>query len=233
MSLTLPARALLFDCDGVLVDSDASVIASWSRWARAYGLDPDEVAAAVHGRRSADTVRLLIPPTLRAEALAAIDAFELEDAAQVTAIPGAATLLTSLPQGTWAVVTSGTRALATARLKAAGLPVPSVLITADDVTDGKPHPEGYLSGAKALGTPIEHTVVLEDSTSGIEAARRAGVGAVVGVSERALVTDADVVVADLRSLCWSGEALLAAEDRLRPVTPPDRTPPANSAAPTR
>jgi sugar-phosphatase len=129
------------------------------------------------------------------------------------------------------VVTSGTRALATARLKAAGLPVPSVLITADDVTDGKPHPEGYLSGAKALGTPIEQTVVLEDSTSGIEAARRAGTGAVIGVSERALVTDADVVVADLRSLRWSGEGLLAAEDRLRPVTASHRTSPANPADP--
>ncbi|MEU6223142.1 HAD-IA family hydrolase [Streptomyces sp. NPDC047042] len=218
MSLALPARGLLFDSDGVLVDSDASVLASWSRWARAYRLDPDEVAATVHGRRSADTVRLLIPPDLRAEALTAIDAFELEDAAQVTAIPGAAELLTSLPHGSWTVVTSATRALAVARLEAAGLPVPSVLVTADDVTDGKPHPEGYLAGAAVLGIPIGHTVVLEDSTSGVEAARRAGTGAVVGVSERALPTDADVVVPDLRSLRWSGGGLLAAGDRLRPAT---------------
>src|SRR2546421_8536345 len=116
---TVPGRALLFDCDGVLVDSDASVHLSWTRWARGRGLDPDAVSAMVHGRRTADTVALLIDAAGRDAALADIDRYEVEDAARVTAVPGAAALLRSLPAGTWAVVTSRRRPLATARLAAA------------------------------------------------------------------------------------------------------------------
>ena len=189
--VVLPCRAVLFDCDGVLVDSDAAVQHAWTRWAVSYRFDPAEVTSVVHGRRSADTVAMLVEPDARTEALATIDAVrEIEDVDKVTAIPGALDLITTMPPAVWAVVTSGTTPLATARLKAAGLPVPAVLVTADDVENGKPAPDGYLAAAAALGVRPRVTVVLEDSASGVESARAAGVGAVVGVGDRALETDA-------------------------------------------
>ncbi len=209
--LTIRSRGLLFDSDGVLVDSDASVSLSWTRWARDQGLDPVDVVDAVHGRRSADTVALLVDPTRQAAALEAIDRYEVEDAATVTALPGALDLLASLPGGRWAVVTSGRRPLATARLAAASLPVPSVLVCAEDVTAGKPDPAGYRRAAEALGLVPEDCVVLEDSPAGVAAGRAAG-ARVVGVTDRALAAGADVVVRDLRGLRWDGDALTIPDD---------------------
>jgi mannitol-1-/sugar-/sorbitol-6-phosphatase len=211
--ICLPCRGLLFDSDGVLVDSDASVETSWSRWARERGLEPAEVLETVHGRRSADTVSVLIGAVDRAAALDAIDRYEVEDSAMVTALPGAARLLGSLPAGAWAVVTSGRRPLAVARLEAAGLPAPAVLVTADDVPAGKPDPAGYLAAAAALGCPPGECVVLEDSPAGVAAGRAAG-AVVLGVSERALATDADVVVRDLRGLRWDGARLTVPDGAL-------------------
>jgi sugar-phosphatase len=200
------ARALLFDADGVLVDSDASVEAAWTRWAHRWDLDPAEVTALVYGRRTADTVALLVDHADRARALADIDRLEFEDAAAVTAVPGAAALLGSLPRGSWAVVTSGRRELATARLAAAGLPLPEVLVGAEDVVRGKPDPAGYLAAAEALGTPPAACVVLEDSAAGGAAGAAAG-ATVVGVGERALGGPARVVVRDLTGLGFDGAAL--------------------------
>ena len=127
---------------------------------------------------------LLVAEVGRADALAMIDRFEVEDAATVTACPGAAALLAHLPGTAWAVVTSGVRALAEARLAAAGLLRPAVLVTADDVAEGKPAPEGYRNAAALLGVPVADCVVLEDSTAGVAAGRAAG-ARVVGVSSRA------------------------------------------------
>jgi sugar-phosphatase len=217
--VVLPCRAILFDCDGVLVDSDAVVLRSWARWARDRGLDPAEVTALVHGRRSADTVAMLIARDRQARALADIDRYEIEDAAGVTPVPGAVDLVRSLPPGTWAVVTSGIRALATARLGAAGLPVPAVLVCAEDVPAGKPDPAGYLRAAEELGVPAGECAVLEDSPAGVRAGSAAG-ATVVGVGERALPTPAAVVVRDLTGLTWhdgalrlTSPALLRAGDR--------------------
>jgi mannitol-1-/sugar-/sorbitol-6-phosphatase len=201
----LPCSAVLFDCDGVLVDSDASVLAAWSRWAREFGLDPAAVIPVVHGRRSADTVAELIAAPRRAAAAALIDRFEVEDAASVRAIAGAVTLTQSVPR--WAVVTSGHRELAVARLRAAGIAVPEVLVTADDVERGKPDPEGYLAAARHLGVPAAETIVLEDAAAGIAAARAAGVSAVVAVGERDDLRG-DVHVRDLTELRWTGDGLL-------------------------
>ncbi len=203
----LKCRALLFDCDGVLVDSMGSVTAAWTRWAVELGLDPGAVNSLVHGRRSVDTVAMVVPEEHRAERLARIDRYEIEDAATVRAIPGAAALLASLPADRWAVVTSGRADLALARLRAAGLPRPDALVTADDVAQGKPDPEGYRTAAARLGVPPAGTVVIEDMPVGMTAARAAGAGAVVGVGEKALVGGADVVVPDLRWLRWTGEGL--------------------------
>jgi sugar-phosphatase len=203
----LACHGILFDCDGVLVDSDASVARAWRRWADAYGLRPEAVAEMVHGRRSADTVGLLIAAERRDEALGAIDQLELEDAGTVLAIPGAAELSHRLPSSIWAVVTSGASPLPEARLRAAGVVVPDVLVSAADVENGKPAPDGFLAAARALGLAAAVVIVLEDSSAGVEAARAAGVSAVVGVGRRALATDADVVVADLRELHWTGGGL--------------------------
>ncbi|MET3806575.1 sugar-phosphatase [Nakamurella sp. UYEF19] len=205
--LTITAAVVLFDSDGVLVDSDASVASAWKRWALAWGFDPELVFSMVHGRRAADTVALLVDPALRVLALEDINLFEVQDAAAVTAIPGSAELVGGMG-GAWAVVTSATRALAGARLGAAGIVAPPVLVTADDVRAGKPSPEGYLAAAARLDVPIEHTVVVEDAPSGVQAARAAGVRAVVGVGRRALETDADVVITDLSLVRWTGVGLV-------------------------
>lgn len=206
---TISCAGVLFDCDGVLVDSDASVVSAWTRWARARELDPEQVLSLVHGQRSADTVAQLIEPRHRTEALAQIDRYEIEDARAVEAIPGALELTASIRRERWAVVTSGTRALATARLRAAGIPLPDVLVTADDVQRGKPDPEGYLLAARQLGVPAGTSIVLEDALTGIRAARAAGVAAVVGVGGRGLEDEADLTVRDLRSLRWANGALHA------------------------
>jgi sugar-phosphatase len=205
---------LLFDSDGVLVDSDASVLHSWTRWAQRWDLDPAEVTAMVHGRRSADTVALLMAVEDRAPALAEIDRYEVEDAATVSALPGAAELLDALPAGSWAVVTSGRRELAVARLRAAGLPVPSVLVCAEDVPAGKPDPTGYLRAAVELGLPTAECVVVEDSPAGVAAGVAAG-ATVLGVSERALDTPAVAVVRDLTGVTWDDVALHLPPDLLR------------------
>ncbi|MDT7571544.1 MAG: mannitol-/sugar-/sorbitol-6-phosphatase [Actinomycetota bacterium] len=212
MTQTIPARGLLFDADGVLLDSDASVEIAWTRWARRWGLEPAVVLPMVHGRRSADTVALLIDGTDQQRALAEVDRFEVEDAGAVTPCPGAAELLASLSAGNWAVVTSGTRALVVARLAAAGLPMPAVLITAEDVPRGKPDPAGYLMAAESLGVPVSDCVVFEDSSAGIAAAVAAG-AAVVGVSERALDSDAPLVVHDLSDVRWDGSVIRCCADR--------------------
>lgn len=177
----LHCTAVLFDCDGVLVDSDTSVVRSWTRWAHEMSLDPEEVLPAVHGRRSVDTVAQFISPSKRPAAVELIDALEIEDAATVTEIPGAAELLAAIPPGRWATVTSASRDLVHARLSAAGLTVPEVLVTAGDVRHGKPHPEGYLVAAQRLGVSADQCVVVEDAPAGIHAARAAQVGCVLGV----------------------------------------------------
>ncbi|WP_336028915.1 HAD-IA family hydrolase [Geodermatophilus sp. FMUSA9-8] len=212
MSVALPARGLLFDNDGVLVDSDDAVTTSWSRWALEQGLDPVAVMAVVHGRRAADTVADLVAADRRDAATALIDRYELEDAHTVPAVAGAAELLAALPPAVWAVVTSGTPDLAGARLRAAGLPLPGAMVTGRDVRTGKPDPEGYLLGARLLGVPPGETVVVEDSPAGIAASRAAG-ARVLGIGERALATgEADVVVADLSGVTWADGVLTVPAD---------------------
>jgi sugar-phosphatase len=170
----IDVAAVLFDCDGVLVDSAASVERAWRRWATEQGLDEEAVVAIAHGRRTEDTLRDLgFSDDLAAE-VERLEGAEVADAASVSAFPEAALLLSSLPREAWAVVTSGTHALVTSRLAAAGLPLPSVLVTAEDVAAGKPDPEGYLEAALRLGRPPEDCLVVEDAPAGVEAAIAAG-----------------------------------------------------------
>ena len=168
----------------------------------------------VHGRRSADTVALLVDdPAERGAALGRIDCLEIEAAGLTTALPGALDLLTSLPHGSWAVVTSGVTALARARLGAAGLPVPPVLIAADDVARGKPAPDGYLAAAEKLGLDPAEAVVFEDSVAGARAGAAAG-AYVIGVGPRGLATEARVVVPDLSGVTWQDGVLHLTAPRL-------------------
>ena len=165
--------------------------------------------STIHGKRAGDSVAFYVPDEAhRVVATELINRFELDDAADVEAIPGAADLLATMPAGNWAVVTSGSFTLATARLRHAGLPIPEALVTGGDVAEGKPHPEGYLAGAQLLGLLAKDCVVIEDAPAGIRAARAAGAGWVVGVGNREL-GDAvpDCRVTDLRQLRWTDEGL--------------------------
>jgi sugar-phosphatase len=205
--LHVPARGILFDNDGVLVDSLPAVESAWSRWAHAHDLEPAQALSIVHGRRAVDTVAALLPEERRAAAVELIDALEIDDAGMVAAMAGVPALLAMLPPGTWAVVTSATRPLATARLQAAGIPVPEVFVTADDVAAGKPDPAGYLAAAAGLGLSPAHALVVEDSPSGVRAGIAAGCP-VLGIGEEALDSAADVVVRDLAGARWAGDGLL-------------------------
>jgi sugar-phosphatase len=166
--------ALLFDLDGVLVDSRAAIERSMRAWAKLHGLNGDRVLAVSHGRRDADLVRTVAPGLDIDAEVARITALEVDVAGWVTAVPGAAGLLTGLPADRWAVVTSSTPPVALARLAAAGLPEPALLIAADDVDRGKPAPDGYLLAAEKLGVPPGRCLVFEDAAIGAAAARSAG-----------------------------------------------------------
>jgi mannitol-1-/sugar-/sorbitol-6-phosphatase len=209
-------RGILFDSDGVLVDSLASAEQGWTQWAQEHGVDRGDVLIGLHGRRSADTVAHFLPETGRAEGLARIEEIEIDGAGSTSPIPGAPELLAELPAN-WAVVTSASPALLRARLAAAGLRLAPVLVTGADVAVGKPAPDGYRKAAEMLGVPISECVVVEDSVAGIAAGRAAGAGHVLGVGPGALATDADTVVADLRGVHWgSGGLLISDVGRLRP-----------------
>ena len=214
--LHLPIDAIAFDCDGVLVDSGASVEQAWTRWAAVLDLDPAEVIAYAHGQRSADTVERYVEPARRPEFQALVDRLEIDDAPNVTAIPGAVELARSVPRDRWCVVTSGSRVLATARLTAARIPTPPFVITSDDVVNGKPHPEGYAQAIARMSADASRVAVAEDSAAGIIAALAAGAGWVIGVGPGALPTAAHVVVRDLGAVRWTGDGLLMeADGRLR------------------
>jgi len=166
--------ALLFDMDGVLIDSTPAVARVWSRWARAHGFPPEEVVAKAHGRPSITTVREYLPDADHEAENRIVERSEIEDLEGVVPLPGARELLDHLPRNRWTIVTSSTRPLAEARLRAAGLSIPEKLITSSDITNGKPHPEPYLKAASMLGYPAAECVVVEDVAAGIEAGRAAG-----------------------------------------------------------
>ncbi|TDC57032.1 HAD family hydrolase [Jiangella ureilytica] len=178
--VVLTAEAILLDLDGTLVDSTDSIARCWLRWCRQFEIDPARLADA-HGRTTADIVADLLPGHRVAAAMARIDELEIDDAGTVRPMPGAAELLAAIPPERRAVVTSGNAVLAAARMSAAGLPAPAVVVTADDVIRGKPHPEPYLLGAERLGFEPAQCLVVEDAPSGIAAARAAGM-AVLGIA---------------------------------------------------
>ena len=172
--------ALLFDLDGTLINSIAAAERVWAAWAARYGLDVAAFLPTIHGVRGVETIARLGLPGVDpvAEAQAILEG-ELADLEGVVAIDGAAAFLARLPEDRWGIVTSAPRALALRRLAAAGLPAPAVLVAAEDVTRGKPAPDGFLLGAARLGQPIADCLVFEDAPAGIQAAEAAGAAVLV------------------------------------------------------
>jgi sugar-phosphatase len=166
--------ALLFDMDGVLIDSTPAVARVWRNWAIEHGFDPAEVVGRAHGRPSLTTIREYLPKANHLTENREVERREIEDTEGVVFLPGARELLASLPEGRWTIATSCTRALAEVRLRVAGLPIPGHLITSSDVINGKPDPEPFLKAAAALGFVAEECIVLEDAPAGIRAGKASG-----------------------------------------------------------
>jgi len=179
----LPDRAFaafLFDMDGTLLSSIACAERVWARWAGRHGVDVASFLPTIHGMRAVETVRRLNLPGVDPVAEAAlILAEEMDDVGGIAAIAGVAAFLGALPADRWAVVTSAPRALALRRIAAAGLPVPPLMIAAEDVTDGKPAPDCFLLAASRLGVSARDCLVFEDAPAGIAAAEAAGAGVLV------------------------------------------------------
>jgi sugar-phosphatase len=192
--------AVLFDMDGTLVDSREIVERTWLHWAGEHGLAPEAVLAVAHGRRTLETMQLVAPHLATPEEAERLDAHELEEEGGETAIAGARTLLRALPPDRWAVVTSAGHQLALTRLAAVGLPLPRVLVGADDVEHGKPSPEGYLKAARSLGFSPDRIVVLEDTPAGAQAGRAAGAVVIGLCTTFPTVEGCDVLVPDLRAI---------------------------------
>ncbi len=172
--IDITCSALLFDLDGVLIDSNPAVSRVWSAWAEERGFDPAEVVAHAHGRPSLATVRKYLPTADHEAENREVERREIKDVEGVVLLPGARELLQCLPPDRWTIATSCTRPLAEVRLRAAGLPVPERLVTSTDVTHGKPNPEPFLKAAAKLGFPASACVVLEDVPAGIRAGKAAG-----------------------------------------------------------
>ena len=199
--------AILFDLDGVLVDSLRVVERAWRRWAREHDLPAADVLAVVHGRTAREVVGIFTPHLDAAEQALRVGSYETEHRGELAVLPGASECVGLARRGRWAVVTSGARTLATTRLRAVGLPVPDVLITADDVTLGKPDPEPYRRAAAALGVPEAECVVVEDAPMGVLAAKRAGmtVLAVATTHAPAALGQADLVFPGMADVSgWLG-----------------------------
>lgn len=179
-SLKKNYAAFLFDMDGTLLSSIAAAERVWSAWARRHGLDVERFLPTIHGVRAADTIRRQNLPDIDLDAeVDWVTRGELEDVEGVIAIDGILDFLDALPKDRWAIVTSASVELATRRLEAAGIAVPEVMITAGDVSRGKPNPDGFLAAASRLGVDAADCLIFEDAPAGIAAAEAAGADVIV------------------------------------------------------
>ena len=197
-------KALLFDMDGVLVDSTPAVARVWSIWARQHGFDPEETVHKAHGRPSIATIRELLPDADHEAENREVERREILDVEGVIPLPGVRNLLDSLPADRWTIVTSCTKPLALVRIRVAGLTTPGRLVTANDITRGKPDPEPYLKGAALLGFAPQDCVVIEDARAGVHAGKAAGASVVAvqttETNEILIAEGADWIVKDCSSL---------------------------------
>ena len=200
--VSIRCKGVLFDMDGILISSLGSVERSWTQWARMRGIDPEHAIGIAHGRKAIETLALLRPDLDSEAELKIIEDLEIEDNEGLTVLPGVLDLLAALPRDHWTVVTSATERLARVRLAVGGIPVPERLVTANQVTRGKPHPEPFLAGAALLGFAPAECVVFEDSSSGAQAGRAAGCTVVATTFSHAVETleAAHYLVADLTGI---------------------------------
>ncbi|WP_030156295.1 HAD-IA family hydrolase [Glycomyces sp. NRRL B-16210] len=197
----LKAGVLLFDMDGTLVDSTASVERAWGRFADRHGLEAAAILAVAHGRPTIEVVAEFAPKGVDVVAETdRIEAEEIDRTDGISEVPGSAALLGGLDPSRWAVVTSATRALTLRRLEAVGIPLPKLLVAADDVTKGKPHPQPYLKAARALGFDASEAVVFEDAPAGLESAKAAGATPVVVGAYKGAVTEGLPRIPDMQSV---------------------------------
>ena len=170
----ISCKALLFDMDGVLIDSTPAVARVWSQWAREHGFDPEETVHQAHGRPSLSTIRELLPDVDHEAENREVERREILDIDGVVPLPGVAEFLASLPADRWTIVTSCTKPLADVRIRAARIMSPARFITAQDIIIGKPDPEPYLKGAELLGFAAQDCVVVEDASAGVRSGKGAG-----------------------------------------------------------
>ncbi len=211
---TRPFSALLFDMDGTIISSIASAERVWSRWAEAHGLEVASFLPTIHGVQSVETIRRLNLPGVDPEAeAAAITRAEMDDVGDITEIAGARAFLEALPPKRWAIVTSAPRALATRRLAAAGMPLPTLMVAAEDVRHGKPAPDCFLMAAEQLGVAASECLVFEDAPAGIQAAEAAGATVlVVTATHHRPVSAGHAAIPDYRGL-----SVEAAADGIRVI----------------
>jgi sugar-phosphatase len=200
--VTLHPRGILFDMDGVLVSSIGSVERTWEAWAKARGIDPALAIQTAHGRRAIESVRLLRPDLNDMEELAWLERMEIADTGGLAMLGGVERILENLPEKYWTVVTSATEPLARSRMEFGGIRVPARIVSADVVSQGKPHPEPYCKGAELLGLSPPECLVIEDSASGAKAGHAAGckVLATLYSHAPASLSDADWIVHSLNDV---------------------------------
>jgi sugar-phosphatase len=210
----IQCEGVLFDLDGVLVDSTPAVARVWTWWAKQYGFDPEETVRSAHGRPSIATIRELLPNADHEKENSEVERREIEDVEGVVPLPGALELLQALPLDRWAIVTSCTKTLAHVRIRAAGLPEPKFIVTSNDIKRGKPDPEPYLKGAQALSFAPTDCIVIEDAPAGIRSGKTSGARVVaLQTTERdelLRAAGADFIVKD----CSALELDLAASNNL-------------------
>jgi len=218
--VVLHPRGILFDMDGVLISSIGSVERSWETWSAARGIDPAHAIRLAHGRRAIETVRLLRPDLNDQEELEWLERMEMDDNHGVQMLHGVRVILDALPENSWTVVTSATERLARNRLAHGGVRVPARIVSADNVTKGKPHPEPYRKGAEILGLAPSDCLVIEDSASGATSGHAAGCPVLATLFSHAheSLADADWVVRSLEEVrvhVDAGRITIS----FRPVTP--------------
>jgi mannitol-1-/sugar-/sorbitol-6-phosphatase len=200
--LTITVRGILFDMDGVLISSTGADERCWLRWAKHHHMEGTFSLQSTHGRRALDTLRTLRPDLDPVIEQRRLEDYDAEDHSGLIVLPGVEKLLASLPTDRWTIVTSATTRLLEGRLGHAGLPIPAVLVPAEKVANGKPHPEPYLTGAKLLGFAPADCLVIEDSPAGVASGKAAGcrVLAVLSSHAQAELTGADWFVASLAQI---------------------------------